>query len=100
MVPPSWGWPNGWLDEAVRHPGRAKIEDDHVLLNPETGVYHLVNATGLKIIGLMDEGRTLDEAIEHLARESGQPHDQVQSDAGAFLTAMLERGLLVEVTVS
>ncbi len=73
---------------------RAELEGDEVLLNPETGVYHLVNDTGKTILDSLVEGGSLRECIEQLALDTGQPLDRISRDAEAFVTAMLERQLL------
>ena len=76
---------------------RATIQDEQVLLNADTGVYHLVNQTGSRVIGLMGEGRTVSDAVDELAREGDRPREQVARDVDAFMKAMTRRGLLVEV---
>jgi hypothetical protein len=73
---------------------RAELEGDEVLLNPETGVYHLVNGTGKRILDSLSQGEGLQECIEGLARDVGAPVERVSADAEAFVTAMLERALL------
>jgi NADH pyrophosphatase NudC (nudix superfamily) len=81
-----------------RAPGvlHAEVDGEEVLLNPETGIYHLVNRTGRSLIGWMEDGETLDEAVDRLAEESGEASTRVRADAAAFVSAMTERGLLVE----
>ena len=81
------------LADGVLH---ATIEDEQVLLNTDTGVYHLVNGTGVRVIALMADGRELANAVGELAQESGQPREAVARDVDRFLAAMTERGLLVE----
>lgn len=73
---------------------RAHVEGEEVLLNQDSGVYHLVNATGSSILRSFEAGSTLESAIETLARESGQSQERVTTDASAFVHAMVERGLL------
>jgi hypothetical protein len=73
---------------------RAELEGDEVLLNPETGVYHLVNDTGKAILDSLAGGSSLGECIDRLARDTDQPIDRISRDADAFVTAMLERRLL------
>ena len=72
----------------------AEIDGEEVLLNPDTGIYHLVNRTGRSLLVRMDEGSTLDEAIRTLSDESGQDVTRVRVDALSFVQAMTDRGLL------
>jgi hypothetical protein len=77
---------------------RARLEGEEVMLNPATGVYHLLNATGCSLAFLLEEGKSLEEAAAGVADETGAPLDRVREDARAFVDAMLERQLLEEVT--
>jgi hypothetical protein len=72
---------------------RAPLEEQEVLLNLETGIYHLVNRTGRAILTRLEEG-SLEEAAARLSEETGQPLERVLREARAFLTALTERGLL------
>jgi hypothetical protein len=77
---------------------RAELEGEEVLLNPATGMYHLLNASGRRLVLELDQGSSLEQAIESVAAASGANIDQVRSDCSAFLNDMLERGLLEEAT--
>jgi hypothetical protein len=74
------------------------IDDEEVLLNPETGVYHLVNGTGRWLLDRMDEGQTLDEAIRSLSENAGEDLQRVSAEALAFVEDMKERGLLEQAS--
>jgi hypothetical protein len=76
---------------------RAELDGDEVLLNPETGVYHLVNATGKTILDSLAEGRDLQDGVDQIARDTGVPVDRVSRDADAFVAAMVGRQLLEPV---
>jgi hypothetical protein len=76
---------------------RAEVEGDEVLLNTETGIYHLVNPTGRELLERMDAGVSLDEAVRLVSERSGAEHARVARDAEVFVEAMCDRGLLEEV---
>jgi hypothetical protein len=78
------------------HVLRAELEGQEVLLNPETGVYHLVNETGRELLDGLRDGLTLQEAAQRLADRRRIPDGQAVSDATRFVTEMAERGLLAE----
>ena len=72
----------------------AEVEGEEVLLNPRTGVYHLVNRTGRELLVRMEAGDSLESAIHALAEASGEEIGRVRRDALAFVGAMTDRGLL------
>ena len=76
---------------------RARLEGEEVMLNPDSGVYHLLNDTGRSLTLLFDDGRSLEEAAVALAEKTGAPMDRVERDVRSFVDAMLERHLLEEV---
>jgi hypothetical protein len=73
---------------------RASLEDEEVLLNTHTGIYHLLNRTALALLASMERGASFDDAVDALVAESGEPAERVRADADSFLAAMLERTLL------
>jgi hypothetical protein len=73
---------------------RASLEDEEVLLNTDTGIYHLLNGTGLALLGSMESGASFASAVDALVAASGEAPERVRTDAETFLAAMLERGLL------
>jgi hypothetical protein len=75
---------------------RTKLDDQEVLLNEETGMYHLLNATGRELLERVEAGATLDEAEAAIAEASDVPIEVVRRDSEAFLDALRSRGLLVE----
>ena len=75
----------------------ASLEGEEVLLSTETDQYHVVNATGRAVIAEFDAGRSLEEAVEALVADSGQPADEVRSDVAEFVQALLARGFLETV---
>jgi len=76
---------------------RAKLADDEVLLNTETGQYHLVNRTGREVIGEIERSGTTGAARDRLVAETGAAPDVVDGDVASFVDALLARGLLVQV---
>lgn len=73
---------------------RADLEGQEVLLNPETGMYHILNPTARRLIAEMEAGSSIEDAVRDLAEATGEPHERIARDAHAFLDAMLSRRLL------
>ena len=75
---------------------RAKLAHDEVLLNTETGQYHLVNRTGREVLVEIERSGTADGARDRLVAETGAPIETVEDDVMTFVDALLARGLLVQ----
>ena len=73
---------------------RAALEDQDVVLNTNTGVYHLLNASGASLLAAMDGGASWEDAVAALAGDAGLAPEAARADAEAFRSAMIERGLL------
>ena len=83
--------------QAPRDVLRAEVDGEEVLLNPRTGVYHLVNRTGRALLAFMEEGRSLEESVAQVATDWGEEPQRVEADAALFIAAMRERELLEEL---
>jgi hypothetical protein len=73
---------------------RAPLEDQEVLLNTDTGGYHLLNDMGRAIIAALEAGADVDDIVRREAAETGEPEERVRADVLTFLDALRERGLL------
>jgi coenzyme PQQ synthesis protein D (PqqD) len=76
---------------------QASLEDGLVLLNERTGQYHHLNATGVRIVSLLEGGASLDAIVDAIGSETGEPVARVGADVSAFVSALAERGLLEPV---
>jgi hypothetical protein len=76
---------------------RAELEGDEVLLNPATGVYHLLNPAGRRVVEGLGEGSSIDALIAAIATDSATEVEQVRRDTESFVRAMVDRGLLEEI---
>jgi hypothetical protein len=74
----------------------AELDGDAVLLNPDTGMYHMLNPSGRRLLNSFDAGASLDQAIEELASDASVGPDQVRADSESFVRSMIDRGLLEE----
>jgi hypothetical protein len=76
---------------------RAPLDHGELVLNVETGMYHLINETGHALLSALEDGLSLPDAAGKLAESSGQPPDRTLADAARFVRDLAERGLLNEV---
>ena len=74
---------------------RADMDGDQVLLNPKTGVYHLLNETGGEVLETLSAGASVGECVRGLSSRSGFDEAIVRVDVQAFVDGLLERGLIV-----
>ena len=65
-----------------------------VILNLETGKYHGLNATGGRMLELLDRCDSVAEAATTFASDFGKPADEVEPDIRAFCSRLFERGLI------
>jgi hypothetical protein len=76
---------------------RAELEGEEVMLNPATGVYHLLNPGGRRVVEGLEEGVSIEALTATVATDSDTEAERVRSDTESFVQAMVERGLLEEV---
>lgn len=70
------------------------IEDDVVVLVPETDQVHLLNLTAAAIYELCDGTRSVDQIVDALRRSVPNPPDEIDHDVNRTLAELSEKGLL------
>jgi hypothetical protein len=75
------------------------MDGEQVLLNPATGVYHLVNKVGGEVLASLADGASVGECVQSIAARSKTDESVIRADVQAFLDGLLERGLLVNVAI-
>jgi hypothetical protein len=75
---------------------RAPVGRGEVVLNMESGRYHLINGTGRALLASLEEGLSVRDAARRVAESSGESLDRVLADTEAFVVDMVRRGLLEE----
>ena len=66
-----------------------------VVLNLAEGKYHSVNATGGRMLEVLDEVGSVGQAAMLLAREYGRDRADIEDDLVAFCELLVDRNLLV-----
>ncbi len=79
------------LPEHVVHRGFAS---ETVVLNLETGKYHGLNPVAGRMLAVLEQGGTVQEAARQLAAEYDQPLGTIEEDLCALCKDLLERGLI------
>ena len=70
------------------------VEDDLVVLVPETDQVHLLNATAAAIYELCDGTRSAGQIAAELRHLVGNPPDEIERDVSRALEELVEKGLL------
>lgn len=71
-----------------------KNADGGVLLDVKQGAIFSLNAVGLRILELLQEGQTTASVVSRISCEFGAPEQLVVGDVEDFLRSLGERGLL------
>jgi hypothetical protein len=69
--------------------------NETVILNLKSGRYHGVNATGARMLEVLEDSGSVSEAADRLAREFAQPLDELEQDICEFCVELSERGLIL-----
>lgn len=70
-----------------------------MVLNLETGRYHGLNATGGRMLELLDRSDNVADALATFARGYGKAARDVEQDVRTFCARLHERGL-IEITLN
>lgn len=72
----------------------ANLDDDLVILNPETARYHVLHGVGGPIFRLLDRPRSVREICDALTERFDVPADVCQREVLEFLRKMASEGLI------
>lgn len=86
-------------DETTVKPGEdclsTTVDDETVILDPDSGIYYGTNAVGAYIWELVTEERiTVDRIIASVAAEFDVSRDECASDIESYLDELTAKGLL------
>ncbi len=75
------------------------VDEETILLDPESGYMHLLNSTGKEIWELIDEvGKDFDDILAAMVDEYGHTIDLdvLKDDLEEFIDTLLEHGVIIE----
>lgn len=76
---------------------RFAISDEGFLFDPSTGQSYTTNATGLKILRLLKEGKSEDEIVSAVFDEYDCGRDEIHSDVVDFIRRLESFNLSTEI---
>ena len=71
-----------------------RLDDEVLLLHPETGKYVSLNATGAQLWAKLEAPTNVGALVDHLVATRRVDTDRAEADVRSFLTGLLERGLV------
>lgn len=71
-----------------------KLDDEMVLLEPETGNYFTLNAVGVFMLQQLDEGLDCSEIVRRTLAVYAATHERVQTDLHNLIADLQQHGLL------
>jgi hypothetical protein len=77
------------------HVVHRSFDEETVVLNLDSGVYHGLNPTAAKMLDEIDKSDSVGAAVDALAAEFGQPRERIEADVVALCEALEERGLIL-----
>ena len=72
-----------------------RADEEFVLVKLSTNEIYTLNPTGARIVELVDEGGSLDEAVARLCDEYGEPEDVLRPQVEAFVDELRGLGFVV-----
>ena len=84
-------------EAAIRVPDHVVFRafpSEMVMLNLNTGNYHGLNGSASRMLELLQETGSARKTAEAVAREYGEPVDEVMRDLTKLCVALVDRGLL------
>ncbi|MDQ3569706.1 MAG: PqqD family protein [Actinomycetota bacterium] len=86
-----------FLKARVRRPEHVVYRSfaaETVVLNLDTGQYHGLNATAGRMLEVLEEVGSVQEAASRIARDYGQPVTEVEEDLCTLCASLADRGLI------
>lgn len=71
-----------------------QVDDGKVILNTKRGVYWHLNQAAIKLIEELGRGRTFNDLIHQIVRETGADEDRVRSDHLALIDELRRAKLI------
>ena len=77
------------------HVVHRSFEEETVVLNLDSGVYHGLNPTAARMLDEIDKSESVAAAVDVLAAEFDQPRERIEADVVELCPALEERGLIL-----
>ncbi len=76
------------------HVSLTKLDDEAVLLDLDTGAYYGLNHVGLALIEALNNGLSLETAVDKIKDRYSAQRETVQQDANALIEDMLNQRII------
>lgn len=75
-----------------------ELEGEAIVLSLDSGVYYGLNPTGTHAWRLLEQGASIGDMVESVARTFAHPPAQVEGDLRTLLTQLEAKGLVTAAT--
>ena len=75
-----------------------KVDNETVILEPETGQYFTLDPIGTLMIENLQLGQTVEQVTENVLKTYEAPKNEVEADLQDLINNMVSQGLLMEVS--
>lgn len=72
------------------------VDDEKVLLNPQTGEYYGINEVGAEIWTMVNGENDISVIVQNLVRIYEVDRQTLEADVAEFLSALIERNIIKE----
>lgn len=76
------------------HVVRRDFDEESIVLNLRTGLYHGLNPTAAAMLDAVQDGTPVGDAVVRLAETFGQPRERIAADVVALVDSLRERDLI------
>lgn len=76
-----------------------KVDNETVILEPETGQYFTLDPIGTFMIENLQLGQTVTQVTDNVLKTYKAPKSEVETDLQELIVKMVSQGLLLEVIV-
>jgi hypothetical protein len=76
------------------HVSAREVEGELVILDLESGTFHVARGLGPRVWEMLAEGRSTEHVVREVAGRYGEDGARVRADVHAFVEALLSKGLL------
>jgi hypothetical protein len=77
-------------EHVVRH----DFDEESIVLNLQTGLYHGLNPTAAAMLDAMADGTPVSDAVDRLAQAFEQPRERICADVVALVDTLRARDLI------
>lgn len=76
------------------HVSAREVEGELVILDLESGNFHVARGVGPRVWDMLAQGRSIDHVVGEVASRYGEDEARVRGDVVSFVEALVSKGIL------